>query len=399
MNRLKSNIDNHDKKFLENKKLYLELLLDHNKILKQVHKGGSDKAVRRHLKIGKLLVRKRIKKLIDKDSDFLELSTLAAFGIKKDAFPSAGLVTGIGCIHGIDCVIIANDSTVKGGTYIKQGIQKHLRAQQIAQENNLPCVYMVDSGGVFLPDQHKVFGDRDHFGRFFYNQARMSAEGIPQIAIVMGGCTAGGAYVPAMADETIIVKKQGTIFIGGPPLVKAATGQEVSAEELGGAEMHTSISGTADHLADNDAHALKICRNIFESLQIKPLEQLQRVMPELPAYDPKEIYGIAPMDFRRPVNVIDIIARVVDGSKFQEFKARYGKTLVTGFAHIDGFPVGIIANNGVLFSESALKGAHFVELCTNRKIPLVFFQNIMGFMVGKEVEQGGIAKDLSLIHI
>ena len=399
MDIIKSNIDKKSAKFIENKKVYLELLKEHRKLLRQSKKGGSDVSRKKHKQKGKLLVRDRIKSLIDSDTDFLEFSALAALGIKEDSFPSAGIVTGIGSIHGIDCVIVANDATVKGGTYIEQTIKKHLRAQQIAEENNLPCVYLVDSGGVFLPEQDKVFGDRDHFGRFFYNQARMSAQGIPQIAVVMGSCTAGGAYVPAMSDETIIVKKQGTIFIGGPPLVKAATGQDVSAEELGGAEMHTAISGTADHLAENDEHALEICRNIFQTLQNKPIEQLERKTPELPAYDPRELYGLAPTDFRIPLNVRDIIARLVDGSKFHEFKARYGLTLVTGFAHIDGYPVGIIANNGILYSDSALKGAHFVELCTSRKIPIVFLQNIMGFMVGKKYEQEGIARDgAKMVH-
>lgn len=399
MDVIKSNIDKEGAKFLENERLYLELLDQHNKIVHQVKEGGDESSRQRHLKKGKLLVRDRIYKLIDENSEFMELSTLAAYGMKDDDFPSAGIVTGIGCIHGIDCVIIANDATVKGGTYIEQTIKKHLRAQQIAEENHLPCVYLVDSGGVFLPEQDKVFGDRDHFGRFFYNQARMSAQGIPQIAVVMGSCTAGGAYVPAMSDETIIVKKQGTIFIGGPPLVKAATGQDVSAEELGGAEMHTAISGTADHLADNDDHALEICRNIFETLRVKPKENLERKTPELPAYDQRELYGLAPMDFRIPLNVRDIIARLVDGSKFHEFKARYGITLVTGFANIDGYPVGIIANNGILYSDSALKGAHFIELCTSRKIPIVFLQNIMGFMVGKKFEQQGIASDgAKMVH-
>lgn len=399
LEKLNSNIDTSSSDFLDKKKAFENILKDYKSILAEVMKGGPASSRQKHTGRGKLLVRQRIKKLIDQRTTFLELSSLAAYNIKENDFPAAGIVTGIGTIHGKQTVIIANDATVKGGTYIEQTIKKHLRAQQIAFENKLPCVYLVDSGGVFLPDQSKVFGDREHFGRFFYNQARMSAKGIPQIAIVMGSCTAGGAYVPAMSDETIIVKKQGTIFIGGPPLVKAATGQDVNAEELGGAEMHTSLSGTADHLADDDEHAINICRNIFETIRKSPQEPLELIKEESPAYDPSELYGIAPLDFRKPIDAKELIARIVDGSKFHEFKARYGPTLVTGFAYIKGYKVGIIANNGILFSESALKGAHFVELCTSRKIPILFLQNIMGFMVGKRYEQGGIARDgAKMVH-
>lgn len=399
MNRLKTKIDTNKTEFQNQFDLYKDLMNQHENIVDLFKSGGGEKAQNRQSELGKLNVRERIEKLIDQDTEFLELSALAAFNIKENQFPCAGIITGLGIIHGKDCVIIANDASVKGGTYIEETIKKHLRAQQIALENNLPCVYLVDSGGVFLPDQAKVFGDRNHFGRFFYNQARMSALGIPQISVVMGSCTAGGAYVPAMSDETIIVKKQGTIFVGGPPLVKAATGQEVTSEELGGAEMHTSISGTADHLAEDDNHALEICRDIFETIQL-PLEQkLERKEPKLPHYDEEELYGVAPIDFRKPTNVKEIIARLVDNSEFHEFKERYAKTLITGFAHIDGYPIGIIANNGILFSESALKGAHFVQMCASRGLPIVFLQNVMGFMVGKQFEQGGIARDgAKMVH-
>lgn len=345
----------------------------------------------------RLPARERVNKLVD-DGTFLELSTLAAWDIKNNEFPSAGLITGIGKIRGIDAVIIANDSSVKGGTYIAQSIKKHIRALEIALQNELPCIYLVDSGGVFLPDQADVFADRFHFGRFFYYQSRLSALKIPQIAVVMGSCTAGGAYVPAMSDEVIMVKQQGTVFIGGPPLVKAATGEEVSAEELGGAEMHTKISGVADHLADNDQHALEICRDIFDHLKQKDFSEREKGFKP-PLYDPKEIYGFIPQDLRMPYDLKQVIARIVDESRFQEFKARYGKTLLTGFAKIKGISVGIIANNGILFSESALKGAHFVTLCASRKIPIIFLQNITGFMVGKRYEQGGLAKDgAKMIH-
>lgn len=399
MYRLESKIDINSTEFSKNKTEFLNLLEQNKSLMAKMTKGGSERAVAKHRERGKLLARERIDLLLDSHTPFIELSPLAAFGQYKDQFPSAGIVTGIGVIHGKETVIIANDATVKGGTYIKETIKKHIRAQDIALENNLPCVYLVDSGGAFLPEQAKIFPDRFNFGRFFYNQARLSAAGLPQIAIVMGSCTAGGAYVPAMADETIIVRNQGTIFIGGPPLVKAATGEDVSAEELGGGEVHTTISGVADHLAENDAHALQICRNIFETLEIKDKQVLDTSPIQEPFYDPKELYGIAPTDLRKPVDSKEIIARIVDGSKFQEFKARYAPTIVTGFAKIMGFPIGIIANNGVLFSETSLKGAHFIELCTSRKIPILFLQNITGFMVGKEYEHGGIARDgAKLVH-
>ena len=393
MYRLESKIDPASPEFKKNKADYLELLRTYRERIREVRKGGSPSSVERHKKRGKLLARERIDLLIDPNTPFLELSSLAAWGLHDRQFPSAGIVTGIGVIHGREAMIVANDATVKGGTYVAETIKKHVRAQQIAIENHLPTVYMVDSGGIFLPEQSKVFADRFDFGRFFYNQSRLSALGVPQIAIVMGSCTAGGAYVPAMSDETIIVKKQGTIFIGGPPLVKAATGEEVSAEELGGADVHTAISGVADHYAENDRHAVQICRNIFQTLEHKEKQVLDLAPVEEPYYDPDDLYGIAPTDLRKPVDSKEIIARIVDGSRFQEFKARYAPTLITGFANIMGFPVGIIANNGVLFSESSLKGAHFIELCAMRNIPLVYLQNITGFIVGKEYERGGIARD------
>ncbi|MCF8231698.1 MAG: hypothetical protein K9J27_05855 [Bacteroidales bacterium] len=396
---IKSQIDTQSQTFESNRENYRQVVEEYRAILKKVKKGGSDKAIDKHKSRGKLLARERIDLLTDRNTPFLELSPLAAYGQHDDEFPSAGIVTGIGVVHGREMVVIANDATVKGGTYVEETIKKHIRAQEIAMENHLPVVYMVDSGGVFLPDQAKVFPDKFDFGRFFFNQSQMSARGIPQIAIVMGSCTAGGAYVPAMSDETIIVREQGTIFIGGPPLVKAATGEDVSAEELGGAEVHTSISGVADHLAENDEHALRICRNIFKNLDFPQKQELDTDEPEEPAYDPQELYGIAPVDFKKPVDAREIIARVVDGSKFHEFKARYGQTLITGFAKIMGYPVGVLANNGILFSESSRKGAHFIEICKHRKIPIVFLQNITGFMVGKEYEQGGIARDgAKLVH-
>lgn len=399
MFKLETKINPSSEEFKKNKEAFLKILNEYKEVLKKVTKGGSENAIKKHKSRGKLLARERIDKLIDANTPFLELSSLAAYNIFDNGHPSAGVVTGIGVIHGRETIIIANDATVKGGTYIKESIKKHLRAQEIAIENNLPCVYMVDSGGVFLPEQASVFPDKNHFGRLFYNQAKMSAAGIPQIAIVMGSCTAGGAYVPAMSDETIIVKNQGTIFLGGPPLVKAATGEVVTPEELGGADVHTSISGVADHLAENDVHAIQICRNIFQSLESKPKQLLDLAPIEEPAYDPEELYGIAPVDLRKMVDPKEVIMRMVDGSKFHEFKERYGKTLVTGFARIMGYPVGIIANNGVLFNESALKGAHFIELCCARKIPLIFLQNITGFIVGKDYERKGIAKDgAKLVH-
>jgi 3-methylcrotonyl-CoA carboxylase beta subunit len=355
--------------------------------------GGGEKARTKHTERGKLLPRERIRALLDPGSPFLELSALAAHGMYENQAPAAGIITGIGRVNGIETLVIANDATVKGGTYFPITVKKHLRAQEIALENRLPCVYLVDSGGAFLPLQDEVFPDRDHFGRIFYNQARMSALGIPQIAVVMGSCTAGGAYVPAMSDETIIVKEQGTIFLGGPPLVKAATGEIVDAEALGGADVHTSISGVADHFAENDAHALAIARDIVAHLNRGKHLALATREPREPLHPAEELYGIMPRDTRIPFDIREIIARIVDASEFHEFKARYGKTLVTGFAHIFGYPVGIIANNGILFAESALKGAHFIELCNQRNVPLVFLQNITGFMVGRKYENAGIAKD------
>ena len=355
--------------------------------------GGGDKAREKHTARGKLLPRERIRALLDPGSPFLELSPLAAHGMYDDAAPAAGIITGIGRVHGIEVVVVANDATVKGGTYFPMTVKKHLRAQEVALENRLPCIYLVDSGGAFLPMQDEVFPDKEHFGRIFYNQARMSGLGIPQIAVVMGSCTAGGAYVPAMSDETIIVREQGTIFLGGPPLVKAATGEVVDAEALGGADVHTSTSGVADHFAENDTHALSIARDIVASLNRSKAMPLA-VRPSLePRYAAEELYGVIPQDTRRPFDIREVIARIVDGSEFHEFKARYGKTLVCGFAHIHGYPVGIVANNGILFAESALKGAHFIELCNQRNVPLVFLQNITGFMVGKKYENAGIAKD------
>ncbi len=399
MDQIVSHIQIDSDEFLENRKQYLELLDKHHDILSRVMRGGPSHAIDKHRARGKLLARERIDMLVDPHTPFLELNTLAAYGQHHDGFPSAGIVTGIGVIHGREAVIIANDATVKGGTYIKETIRKHIRAQEIAMQNHLPCVYMVDSGGVFLPEQARVFPDKDDFGRIFYNQARLSAMGCPQISIVMGSCTAGGAYVPAMSDETIIVKNQGTIFIGGPPLVKAATGEEVTPEELGGADVHTSKSGVADHLAENDQHAITICRSIFETLQPTERQPLERLPAEEPAYRPEELYGIIHSNPKKQTNPYEIIARLVDGSRFHEFKARYATTLVTGFAHIMGYPVGIIANNGVLFAESSLKGTHFIQLCNFRKIPILFLQNITGFMVGKAYENAGLARDgAKLVH-
>jgi len=355
--------------------------------------GGSEQARNKHKARGKLLVRERIDALLDPGTAFLELSPLAAYGMYGDEVPCAGVVAGIARIEGRECVVVANDATVKGGTYYPVTVKKHLRAQEVARENHLPCIYLVDSGGAFLPMQDEVFPDKEHFGRIFYNQANLSAQGIPQIACVMGSCTAGGAYVPAMSDETVIVKEQGTIFLGGPPLVKAATGEVTTAEALGGADVHTRISGVADHLARDDHHALALVRRIVSHLNLRKQPALDLRSPEPPQYDPEEIYGIVPADTRKPYDVRELIARIVDGSRLDEFKTRYGTTLVTGFAHIHGYPVGIIANNGILFSESALKGAHFIELCAQRGIPLLFLQNISGFMVGKQYENGGIAKD------
>jgi acetyl-CoA carboxylase carboxyltransferase component len=359
-----------------------------------VARGGGDKAVERHRSRGKLTARDRIDRLVDPGSAFLELNALAAWDVYEGQAPSAGIVTGIGLVEGRECAIVANDATVKGGSYFPLTVKKHLRAQEVALQNRLPCLYLVDSGGAFLPLQAEVFPDRDHFGRIFFNQARMSAQGIPQIAAVMGSCTAGGAYVPAMSDETIIVKGTGTIFIGGPPLVKAATGQDVSAEELGGADVHARRSGVADHLAVDDEHALALARQIVRNLHLPPKQPPWDVAPaEPPVVDPSDLYGLVPEDFRHQVDPRELIARIVDGSRFAEFKQLYGETLVCGFARIEGYPVAILANNGVLLAESAQKGAHFIELACARRVPLVFLQNITGFMVGKEYEEGGIARD------
>ncbi len=358
-----------------------------------IEQGGPEDARKRHLERGKLLPRQRLAQLLDPGSAFLEIGQFAAWDMYDDAIASAGMIAGIGRVSGREVVIVINDATVKGGTYFPMTVKKHLRAQEIAAQNNLPCIYLVDSGGANLPNQDDVFPDREHFGRIFYNQANLSAAGIPQIACVMGSCTAGGAYVPAMSDETVIVRNQGTIFLGGPPLVKAATGEDVTAEELGGAEVHARLSGVADHLAEDDAHALAIIRRIVGNLNRNKPIQVQLKKPIPPLHPADDLYGIVPADPRQPYDVREIIARIVDGSEFDEFKANYGTTLVTGFAHLHGIPVGVIANNGVLFSESALKGAHFIELCTQRKIPLVFLQNITGFMVGRSYEERGIAKD------
>jgi acetyl-CoA carboxylase carboxyltransferase component len=371
-----------------------ELVAELRERTAQVARGGGEKALARHHERGKLTARERIDRLVDPGGSFLELSALAAWDMYEGDAPGAGIVTGIGVVEGQECVIVANDATVKGGTYFPLTVKKHLRAQEIAEQNSLPCIYLVDSGGAFLPLQADVFPDREHFGRIFYNQARMSALGIPQIASVMGSCTAGGAYVPAMSDETIIVKGTGTIFIGGPPLVKAATGQDVTAEELGGADVHTRQSGVADHYAASDEHALAICRSIVRNLDRRPPDPpWDLAAPEPPTVDPSDLYGLIPEDFRHQVDPREIIARLVDGSRFHEFKALYGETLVCGFGRLEGYPVGILANNGVLFAESSQKGAHFIELACKRRIPLVFLQNITGFMVGKEYEAGGIARD------
>jgi acetyl-CoA carboxylase carboxyltransferase component len=360
----------------------------------QVARGGGEKAVERHRSRGKLTARERVDRLVDPGSAFLELNALAAWDMYEGQAPSAGIVTGIGVVEGTECVVVANDATVKGGTYFPMTVKKHLRAQEVAAQQLLPCLYLVDSGGAFLPLQDEVFPDKEHFGRIFFNQARLSARGVPQIASVMGSCTAGGAYVPAMSDETIIVKGTGTIFIGGPPLVKAATGQDVTAEELGGADVHARLSGVADHYATSDEHALALARSIVRNLhRSKPEPPWDVAEPEPPAVDPSDLYGLVPEDFRHHVDARELIARIVDGSRFQEFKALYGETLVTGFARIEGYPVAILANNGVLFAESSQKGAHFIELACKRRVPLVFLQNITGFMVGKEYEAGGIARD------
>jgi 3-methylcrotonyl-CoA carboxylase beta subunit len=393
MSVLASRVDPRSDAFRTNAEAMRALVEDLRRQVQKVKQGGDERSRERHLARGKLLPRERVRRLLDPGSPFLELSQLAAFGMHGDEVPAAGIITGIGRVMGRECVVIANDATVKGGTYYPITVKKHLRAQDVARENRLPCIYLVDSGGANLPNQDEVFPDRDHFGRIFYNQATMSAAGIPQIAVVMGSCTAGGAYVPAMADEAVIVREQGTIFLGGPPLVKAATGEEVSAEELGGADLHTRVSGVADHFAHDDDHALALTRRI-----VGHLNQGKRAGPELRAprdvqLDPQELYGIVPQDTRQPFDVREIIARIVDGSELDEFKARFGPTLVTGFAHLYGYPVGIVANAGILFSESAQKGAHFIQICAQRGIPLIFLQNITGFMVGRKYEAGGIAKD------
>lgn len=399
MYQIESKIDINSATFKENAANYKEIMNQFHQRMESVLHQPDSPAVQKHKKRGKLLARERIYQLLDANTPFLEISPLAGFDMHDNQFPSGGIVAGIGIVHGRPIMIAANDATVKGGTYMDLTIKKHLRAQEIAMENDLPCVYMVDSGGAFLPEQDKVFPDKNDFGRFFFNQARMSAAGIPQIAIVMGSCTAGGAYVPAMSDETIIVRNQGTIFLGGPPLVKAATGEIVTAEELGGAVVHTTISGVADHIAENDAHALSICRNIIQTFKPVDTQTIDQIEIEEPKYNPKELYGIAQPDLRKQVDPKEVIARIVDGSRFHEFKANYATTLITGFAHIMGYPVGIIANNGVLFGESALKGAHFVELCTERKTPILFLQNVTGFIVGKEYEQKGIARDgAKMVH-
>ncbi len=390
---LKSAIDPRDSTFQRNAEAMAALVLDLKEKTARIAEGGPPHARARHKARGKLLVRERIDLLLDSGAPFLELSQLAGTDLYEDDVPAAGIVTGIGRVSGVECMIVANDATVKGGSYYPVTVKKHLRAQEIAQENRLPCIYLVDSGGANLPRQDEVFPDKNHFGRIFYNQARMSAAGIPQIAVVMGSCTAGGAYVPAMADESIIVQNQGTIFLGGPPLVKAATGEEVSAEELGGGDVHARISGVVDHLAKDDAQALMMARRIVARLNWEKQGRLAISEPREPLYDPAEIGGIIPADPRQPYDVREVIARLVDGSEFDEFKKNYGTTLVTGFARIWGYPVAILANNGVLFSESAVKGAHFIELACQRRIPLVFLQNITGFMVGKKYEHGGIAKD------
>ena len=390
---LETRLDPRGEEFRGNAAAMRSLVEDLRAKVAAIMLGGGEAARAKHVGRGKLLPRERVRQLLDVGSPFLELSQLAAYKVYKDDVPAAGIITGIGPIAGQECVIVANDATVKGGTYYPLTVKKHLRAQEVAAQNRLPCVYLVDSGGAFLPAQDEVFPDRDHFGRIFFNQANLSAAGIPQIAVVMGSCTAGGAYVPAMSDEAVIVRNQGTIFLGGPPLVKAATGEVVSAEDLGGADVHSRVSGVTDHYAMDDAHALATARRIVAHLNRPKTISLQIAEPEEPRYDAAELHGIVPTDPRKPFDVREVIARVVDGSRFDEFKALYGTTLVCGFAHLYGYPIGILANNGILFSESALKGAHFIELACQRGIPLVFLQNITGFMVGRKYEAGGIAKD------
>ncbi len=390
--RLASHVDPASESFRRNAEAQQFLAVDLRARLETARLGGPESSRQRHVARGKLLPRERVDTLLDPGSPFLELSPLAAGGMYDGQAPAAGIITGVGRVSGRECVVVANDATVKGGTYFPMTVKKHLRAQEVALHNRLPCLYLVDSGGAFLPAQDEVFPDREHFGRIFYNQATMSAQGIAQVAAVLGSCTAGGAYVPAMADEAVIVRNQGTIFLGGPPLVQAATGEVVSAEELGGGALHSRTSGVTDHLADDDAHALRIVRRIVATLGPRAPAPWERAPVEEPAVDPQQLYGVVPADPRAGYDVREVIARLVDGSRFQEFKAEYGATLVTGFAHLHGHPVGILANNGVLFSESALKGAHFIELCDRRAIPLLFLQNITGFMVGRDYEAGGIAK-------
>ena len=401
MELLESHIDTSGEEFKANAAHHQALAAELKGRLAGIQQGGGPELVARHTARGKLFVRERIERLLDPGTAFLELSPLAANGLYDNAAPAAGVITGIGSVHGRHVMVVANDATVKGGTYYPMTVKKHVRAQEVALENRLPCVYLVDSGGAFLPLQSEVFPDRDHFGRIFYNQARMSAQGLSQVAIVMGSCTAGGAYVPAMSDEAVIVKNQGTIFLAGPPLVKAATGEEVTAEELGGGDVHTRISGVADHLADDDSHALEIARDIVSHLGPPRSSRsgLDMREPEPPRYAPEEIYGVLPRDLRTPYDIREVIARLVDGSRFHEFKSRYGTTLITGFAHIHGMPVAILGNNGVLFSDSALKATHFIELASQRGIPLLFLQNVSGYMVGKQSEHGGIAKDgAKMVH-
>ncbi|OGD26494.1 MAG: methylcrotonoyl-CoA carboxylase [Candidatus Aminicenantes bacterium RBG_13_63_10] len=399
MFRIESKVDPESPDYKQNFEQMTRVVAEHRERLARIRQGGPPKSRELHTSRGKLLVRDRLDKLFDRNTPFLELNPLAAYDLYDNEAPGAGMVTGVGLVHGREVLVVANDATVKGGTYFPMTIKKHIRAQEVALENRLPCIYLVDSGGIFLPHQSGTFPDKEHFGRIFYNQARLSAKGIPQISIVMGSCTAGGAYVPAMSDETVIVRRQGTIFIGGPPLVKAATGEEVTDEDLGGADVHCRISGVSDYYAQNDEHALEIARNIVETLDPPRRFELDRAEPEDPHYDPRELYGIIPRDLRRPFDIKEVIARLVDGSRFQEFKELYAPTLVCGFARIMGYPVGILANNGVLFSESSLKGAHFISLCSLRKIPLVFLQNITGFIVGKQYEHRGIAKDgAKLVH-
>ena len=399
MFRIESKVDTQSQDYRQNLEHMTRVVAEYKERLAKVQAGGPVKYRELHKSRGKLLVRERLDKLFDRNTPFLELSALAANGMYEDEAPGAGMVTGVGVVCGREVLVVANDATVKGGTYFPITIKKHIRAQEVALENRLPCIYLVDSGGIFLPHQAGTFPDKEHFGRIFYNQARLSALGIPQISVVMGSCTAGGAYVPAMSDETVIVRRQGTIFIGGPPLVKAATGEEVSDEDLGGADVHCRISGVSDYYALNDDHALEIARNIVETLAPPCRFVLDTAKPEDPGYDPAEMYGIVPRDLRKAFDIKELIARIVDGSRFQEFKELYAQTLVCGFARIMGYPVGILANNGVLFSESSLKGTHFITLCAMRKIPLVFLQNITGFIVGKQYEHRGIARDgAKLVH-